>query len=127
MLGKPPLIRRVKLAFDKATCKHVAIKMVPKEFTELQITLLLNEVNSLSMLTHSKLASILDFNFYGEVSSKQSNSYKTAYYVMDLAENGEFFHYIEKTGSFSEEMTRKMFSQLLRSRFSSNHSCSCST
>jgi serine/threonine protein kinase len=82
---------RVKLAFDERSKEHVAIKMVPRDFTELQVSLILNEVKALKYLGEGLFTPILDFNFTGEVEFPNGFRTRTVYYTMPLQENGEFY------------------------------------
>ena len=90
--------------------------MVPATFTELQVSLLFNEVKALKYLKKGAFPSILDFNFFGDIELPHGKHIRTVYYAMNVEENGEFYRYLELTGSLSEPTARVLFRGLLEGK-----------
>lgn len=91
--------------------------MVHRVFSELQVSLLFNEIRALVHLNKGNFTSINSFNFFGLVECSNGKSYKTAYYTMKIEENGEFYRVIQKTGGFEEKIARKLFIGLVEGEF----------
>ena len=59
------------------------------------------------------IVSILDVNIFGQYRKSNGKCLSVAYYVMEIAENGELFQFLQETPKFDEKVSRFYFSQLL--------------
>lgn len=84
--------------------------------TASKLEMFLNEVQILSSLHHKHIIQILHVNLNGECKKPNGKAVKVVYYVMKYAEYGELFELLQKTNSFSEEMARYYFRQLVESK-----------
>jgi hypothetical protein len=105
---------------DEKTGKFVAVKILHNRFTELEVSLLQNEVRALMRLAGKGelyVAKILDFNFQGEIRDLTNNITRTCYFIMPIEEHGEFYNIIDKTQGFAEPIARVLFENLLSGTF----------
>ena len=117
MLSKVEFIR-VKLAKDEKTNQFVAVKMLHNSFSELELSLLSNEVRALLRLAepgNPHTLKVMDFNFYGEVRLNNGSVRKTSYFIMPVEDHGEFYNIIEKTYAFPEDIAKVVFKNILES------------
>jgi serine/threonine protein kinase len=73
------------------------------------------EADFLSKLKHSHLINMVDHRPQAKIKFNHRPEEKRPLLVLDLAEGGELFDYLSKTGKFSPELTRTYAKQLLSS------------
>ncbi|CAG5117938.1 unnamed protein product, partial [Candidula unifasciata] len=96
---------KVKLATDKATGEHVAIKYIKKTKIEDENDLIRirREIQILSSLRHKHIVNIR------EVFEKKDK----IVLVLDYAQGGELYDYLNKMGRLSENEARRIFRQIV--------------
>ncbi|BFZ08360.1 hypothetical protein BsWGS_11399 [Bradybaena similaris] len=96
---------KVKLASDKATGEHVAIKYIKKTKIEDENDLvrIRREIQILSSLRHKHIVNIR------EVFEKKDK----IVLVLDYAQGGELYDYLNKMGRLSESEARRIFRQIV--------------
>ncbi|XP_059150483.1 NUAK family SNF1-like kinase 1 [Physella acuta] len=96
---------KVKLAADKSTGEHVAIKYIKK--TKIQdendLVRIRREIQILSSLRHKHIVNIR------EVFEKKDK----IVLVMDYAQGGELYDYLNKMGKLNEREARRIFRQIV--------------
>jgi serine/threonine protein kinase len=91
--------------------KKYAIKIMKEENinTEKKLDNFINEVKILSEMNHENIVNILYVNLNGEYRKCSGKSYKVMYYVMKIAEYGEFYKILEHTPKLPEKLARYFF------------------
>lgn len=92
-----------------------ALKIMDKnpEHEEAMNELVLNEISIMNLITHPNIVNLLNYSM-SDLLIKPNGESKDVYYLsLELAPGGELFDFLAETGSFSEELTRYYFKQLV--------------
>jgi len=107
---------KVKLALDKTTNKHYAVKILKKGSPGLDgkfLELLMTEVHTMTTLSHPNIVNLIDYSKDGVVEKSNGVKENVIYIALELASGGELFDYVATTGRFSEQIARFYFRQLI--------------
>ena len=104
----------VKLAQHKVNKSVCALKLMPKnDDNQDQQYMFENEVSVLSELSHPNIVGLIDYDSDDTYYDENGESHKAYSIALELCSEGELFDIIAKTGSFSEELSRHYFHQMV--------------
>ena len=104
----------VKLAQHKVNKSLCALKLMPKnDDNQDQQYMFENEVSVLSELSHPNIVGLIDYDSDDTYYDENGESHKAYSIALELCSEGELFDIIAKTGSFSEELSRHYFHQMV--------------
>lgn len=104
----------VKKAQHKESGQVCALKIIAKNPNQPELeSMIENEVNVMKELSHQNIIQLLDYSYNDVYTNDHGRSFEVYTLALELAPNGELFDYIAETGSFSEEVTRHYFRQMM--------------
>ena len=81
---------------------------------EMEAKVLEEEIKNLEFMDHHGIVKILDYSINKKMTKYPGGAFKHAsYIIMELAENGELFDWVQETGAYSEKLARFYFSKIL--------------
>lgn len=99
---------RTHLAYDVKNQASVALKILKRSQNELE--LLQSEVQMLQRFRHQNIVKVYDVKRNAILRYPNSQrTKKITYIALELAEHGELFDFVARTGKFSEPMARRFF------------------
>ncbi|RHY88352.1 hypothetical protein DYB26_008004 [Aphanomyces astaci] len=111
---------KVKLGVDLKTNENVALKLIKSaKLTQKAILNLYREIESMKRVQHPNVMRLLAVSNDVDYPKKKGGSEKVVLVVLELATGGELFDFMMYTGSFSEEIARTYFRQMV----SGLHAC----
>ena len=100
---------KVKLAVDTETGAKVAVKIMKNSLDDATRELIMNEISAmLNINNHPNVVQLLDHG-NAEYSNSQGKIKEVWYIVLELANGGELFDFIDSLGSFDERVARYFF------------------
>mmetsp|Transcript_10625 Transcript_10625/g.19398 ORF Transcript_10625/g.19398 Transcript_10625/m.19398 type:complete len:501 (+) Transcript_10625:84-1586(+) len=104
-----------RIGIHHETGKKVALKVLWKlKESESRVRAVKNELKALEAVSkHPNIVRLLDVDWTGKYPHKDGSVTDAAIITLELAANGELFDYLMHTGSFSEEVARTYFTQLV--------------
>ncbi|GAB5363206.1 hypothetical protein AAMO2058_000863700 [Amorphochlora amoebiformis] len=72
-----------------------------------------NELKALGAVKHKNVVQLLSVDYEGQYPHKDGSKTDAAIIALELCENGELFDYLMHTGSFSDDVARAYFHQLI--------------
>lgn len=103
---------KVKLGRHMETHNLYAIKLIKKVSPRIDmknLEMILTEVNMLTKVQHPNIVNVIEFGNDGVVKKVNKKDLLVSYVVLELAQGGELFDYISKTGKFTELVARYFF------------------
>ena len=111
---------KVKLGVDVNSGEHVALKIIKADKLNSRAMLnLYREIEAMKRVTHPNVLKLLAVFNDVEYPKKNGKTERVVLIVLELATGGELFDFMMYTGSFSEEIARTYFKQLV----SGLHAC----
>ncbi|EQC28339.1 CAMK protein kinase [Saprolegnia diclina VS20] len=105
---------KVKLGIDVKTGEAVALKLIKAEsLSNKACHNLFREIEAMKRVQHPNVLRLLAVKKDVEYPKKKGGSQKVVLVVLELASGGELFDFMMYTGSFSEEIARTYFRQLV--------------
>ena len=104
----------VKLVQHKVNNSLCALKLMPKNVDDQsQLNMFENEVSMLSELSHPNIIGLVDYEYDDAYCDENGQSHQAYSISLELCSEGELFDIIAKTGSFSDELSRYYFHQMI--------------
>ncbi|KAG9415159.1 hypothetical protein AC1031_008585 [Aphanomyces cochlioides] len=111
---------KVKLGIDLKSGENVALKLIKSsKLSQKAILNLYREIESMKRVDHPNVMRLLAVFNDVEYPKKKGGAEKIVLVVLELATGGELFDFMMYTGSFSEQIARTYFRQLV----SGLHAC----
>lgn len=106
---------RVKMAWDIEENQTYAIKIIrDNQINTIQkIENFMKEIQLLSEIKHENVIEVKSVNLNGKYCKFDGRSWKVVYYVMNFAEYGELYSFLQYTPNFNENLARYYFQQLI--------------
>lgn len=107
------------MALDMEENKTYAIKIIrDNQINTIQkIENFMKEIQLLSEIKHDNVIEVKSVNLNGKYCKFDGRSWKVVYYVMNFAEHGELYSFLQYTSSFNENLARYYFQQLITGIF----------
>eukprot|EP00470_Lotharella_oceanica_P004691 CAMPEP_0170175732 /NCGR_PEP_ID=MMETSP0040_2-20121228/8755_1 /TAXON_ID=641309 /ORGANISM="Lotharella oceanica, Strain CCMP622" /LENGTH=489 /DNA_ID=CAMNT_0010417821 /DNA_START=32 /DNA_END=1501 /DNA_ORIENTATION=- len=103
-----------RIGVHKDTGDKVALKILWRlKEKESRVRSVKAELKALATVKHDNVVRLIDVNWQGQYPHKDGTKTDAAIITLELCENGELFDFLMHTGSFSDNVSRSYFHQLV--------------